>query len=188
MGLKVADIVRTVIGSLADATNDPYIRMGLGTPGNKIAVFNKTEVTGQAFLPSPKALAIIVEGIASVLSIGSLVDVLTNSSGVTITPGTLVYANANNTFSRAHPAATGLLGVVVSESVPDTEKGLIAISGIVPVQLEDSLSPNAGDLLYVGSSIGKFTTSGSEAIAVVINNTNYGTIEQCDALLRIPAT
>lgn len=186
MGTSVKDLARTTIGILADATGDPYLRMGLGLPGSSISAANTTEETGQAFEPEPRALGIIVEGLA--LALGNLryIDDFINNSGVTIPSGRLVRMSGNSRFTMATDASSGLIGVT-AEAVNHNQSGLLAVHGVATLQLLGALSPSAGDLLYASSTAGVLTTAGVLPLAVVTDNSEYAGDQTVKADLRFPA-
>jgi hypothetical protein len=58
---SIIDFVNTV----ADATEDPQIRVGFGKPGSYVEdASGETKPTGMAFNPEPTSMSVLMEGIA----------------------------------------------------------------------------------------------------------------------------
>lgn len=197
MPVDFKQAILNAIHACADASNDTYIKLGLGTPGGKVDVFNVTEDTGQAFVPTPSALDCIVEGIAAVftdLDLSKVVErsTLLNDSGTVIEAGSIVRLSGNDRFRLASTgagAAVGLLGIVDEDTGPG-QIGPVAIEGINDVRVETGLitAPVYADLLYLSTQAGRLTTTPFGApLGIVLNASAYASQQKVRAVLRIPA-
>lgn len=103
-----------------------------------------------------------------------------NDSGNDLPAGTPVYATgydndaAKTTVDKSLPSTTNPVLGLTKTSIADGSEGIVVVAGVM-----DNINTsgfNNGDVLYVGSSGGLTTTSGSGAVGVVAHAASSGII------------